>query len=108
MQPADAELHGVQQRGFLPPVGENRKRRAGHRTIITGPHDRVIERSRLLHQRDCTLKVAFDGFALLQGAPPEGALVLAPRRKASTTGRVIFPSRKSSPMLFPSLACSPE
>ena len=40
--------------------------------------------------------------ALLQRAPPEGPLRVAAAPKARTTGRVILPSRKSSPTFLPS------
>ena len=39
---------------------------------------------------------------LLERAAPERRSSASPRSKARTTGRVILPSRKSSPMLLPS------
>ena len=102
MGAADRELDRLAQRLLPGRGGEQLQRVERHRAVVTGALDRILEGAVLLHRPEGGLEIALDYFARGDGAVPELALLgLVPRRNESTTGRVILPSRKSSPTFLP-------
>ena len=107
MRPPDGELDRVAQSMF--PWGRRKELQsiARHRAIVPGAFDLILERAMFLHRRQRELEIAVAHLALFQCAAPEFALLRRSTRNDSTTGRVIFPSRKSSPTPLPSFSEEP-
>ena len=89
--------------------GKIAKRVARDVAIVAGPLDRVGDGVVALHQLLRIDEVVRRLVAVFERALPEIALFLRRRGdRTRTTGRVILPSRKSSPTLLPISACLPE
>ncbi len=107
MTSADAKIDGFNHRGFDRRIGEQGQRIAGHRAVMAGALNRIFDRAMLAHQPDREFEVRIRCIALLEHTFPKARSSSLPRRKDSTTGSVILPSRKSSPTFLPSFADVP-
>src|SRR5579883_1924072 len=100
----DAEIHDLNEREF--PCRRRKKLEsiARHGAIMTGTFDRVFERAVLVHDRDRKFKIPVRISPVSSVRRQKSRCSLVPRRNDRTTGRVILPSRKSSPIFLPSFA----
>ena len=102
MPPLDAEIDCVEQRLLHGPVREQRERVRRHGAVVAGALDGVLQRPVPAHDADGALQIALGDLARLERPCQKARSSAVPRRKDSTTGRVILPSRKSSPTFLPS------
>ena len=102
MRPVDREVDRLEQRGLERCVGKESQRIARHGAVVTGTFQRVGERAMAVDQGLRLRQVAVALVELLDGAFQNSRSMVRPRRNARITGRVILPSRKSSPTDLPS------
>ena len=103
-----AEVDDLEQGALLRAVGEEAEGVARDGAVVARPRRRV---SRKAPCRSCSA-MALVEIAVAPARAPRACGARSarssssPRRKARTTGRVILPSRKSSPTVLPSSACA--
>ena len=103
----DGEVDGLEQGGLERLVGKEPQRIARHGAVVAGALQRIGEAPwRSSSTLACSRSPSrWSSFSMVRFQNSRSTV--RPRRKARITGRVILPSRKSSPTVLPSSASRP-